>query len=61
MNKILEDSIWYSGNYCILKIWSKMTGILRLIRPVTLLAAKENIEKIRHLMDTYINPFVASA
>ncbi|KAI6648498.1 hypothetical protein LOD99_8130 [Oopsacas minuta] len=29
------------------------------IRPVTLLAAKENSENVRHLMDTYINPYVA--
>ena len=30
MNKILEESIRYSGNYCILNIWSKMSCILRL-------------------------------
>ncbi|KAI6659668.1 hypothetical protein LOD99_14591 [Oopsacas minuta] len=28
------------------------------IRPVTLLAAKENSENVRHLMDTYINSYV---
>ncbi|KAI6650537.1 hypothetical protein LOD99_7588 [Oopsacas minuta] len=29
------------------------------IHPVTLLAAKENSGNVRHLMDTYINPYVA--
>ena len=29
------------------------------IRPVALLAAKENEENVRHLMETYINPFMS--
>ena len=33
--KKLDESIWYSGNYSIAKIWSKMMGILRLMAYVS--------------------------
>ena len=41
-------------------IWSNQTPNSQFqIRPVALLAAKENEDNVRHLMDTYINPLVS--
>ena len=41
-------------------IWSSQTPNSQFqFRPVALIAAKENQENVRHLMDTYINPLVS--